>query len=332
LKIHLNQCVSCQLPVTMSSNSSTRSSSLVPSGFLSTAHPIFFDYMPPCVEVKVCDGHDGGSVTDKLTPNCGQPPEEVASTIQSTSSPSVQNTSICGTIPIDPEHCSICLSSHSIPITLVSCCHSFCRDCILVWFRKKAQCPLCKSTSNYFVQSNTIIQSSASSSSSSSSSVSSSSSNEVNGPSNKAIKVWAIYADGDELLPLESIHRSMVSPAIRVHTRRFLSPTAKPLPCPEVATGSKRLVNTGLSDGDHNQEHPVTSKRRLSKNDDLSSRVEIAGDAKSNDHIIEDTLMTKETDGTIALTSKDREQILKAVDESLEEAMRQLKELEEELT
>jgi hypothetical protein len=50
--------------------------------------------------------------------------------------------------------CPICLQEVLDPVTLVSCHHYFCIDCIVKWFQTKLACPLCKTNSSYFIQSN----------------------------------------------------------------------------------------------------------------------------------------------------------------------------------
>lgn len=50
--------------------------------------------------------------------------------------------------------CPICLQEVLDPVTLVSCHHYFCIECIVKWFQTKLACPLCKTTCSYFIQSN----------------------------------------------------------------------------------------------------------------------------------------------------------------------------------
>lgn len=324
----------------MSTRPFTRNNSLVPAGFLSTAHPVFFDYMPPCVEVEVYDNNRNNSLLQKKNDDsCNLTRSEDAPSNthqQFMSSTCARNTSSRSSIPIDPEHCSICLSPHSTPITLVSCYHSFCRDCILVWFRKKAQCPLCKSTSNHFVQSNPTGQLSSSTAASS---------GEGDCSLSHAIKVWAICTDGDDVLPLETIHRSTVAPAIAVHTRRFLSPNVKHLRSPGVANGAalcgrKRPASTALTKN-NDEEHTKTSEHCVnSNNNEIIEQAEVAGDNKSDEpnsansiNKSEDILTTtNEAHYAPKLSCEDKDMKLQAVNESLADAVRQLQELEKDLS
>lgn len=183
----------------------------MPVGFQCTAHPIFFDYLPPCVEVNVLVDEDGDE--EEKSSKREKPLERTTDVMDKKSSSDI-DLAISTVIPAlvcDKEQCSICLSPHVTPITLVSCCHSFCRDCVLVWFRKKRQCPLCKCTAKHFVQSKQVSE------------------DDETLSSNEVVKVWAICEGTDYSNHLEPIHRTDVSPAIRAHTERFLSPS-KSLP------------------------------------------------------------------------------------------------------
>mmetsp|Transcript_6317 Transcript_6317/g.9539 ORF Transcript_6317/g.9539 Transcript_6317/m.9539 type:complete len:204 (-) Transcript_6317:30-641(-) len=99
------------------------SKSIVPRGFERTAHSMFFEYLNPLREVDV-DHMTVLGKNDELT-------------IPST---------------VDDFKCAICLSSHVNPVTLVTCRHSYCQECVMIWFRRKAVCPLCKCDGNYFIQ------------------------------------------------------------------------------------------------------------------------------------------------------------------------------------
>jgi hypothetical protein len=90
--------------------------------------------------------------------------------------------------------CSICLSSYENPVTLVSCHHSYCLSCLLLWLVKKQLCPLCKSCGNYFVQTNRYSSSSG-----------------------RDVKVLSISSTTQKL------SSSKVSRAIEIHRRRFPS-------------------------------------------------------------------------------------------------------------
>jgi predicted GNAT family acetyltransferase len=50
------------------------------------------------------------------------------------------------------ENCPICLMKHSNPITLTTCCHSFCELCITQWLKLRTVCPLCKGEATYFLK------------------------------------------------------------------------------------------------------------------------------------------------------------------------------------
>lgn len=50
--------------------------------------------------------------------------------------------------------CPICLQDALDPVTLVSCHHCFCIECIVKWFQTKLACPLCKTSCSFFIQSN----------------------------------------------------------------------------------------------------------------------------------------------------------------------------------
>lgn len=169
--------------------------SIVPRGFRCTAHPVFLDYIPPCVEIEFSS-----------SPECQN-----------------ENSENNSKLPLAPSHqfaqedyCSICLCPYSTPVTLLLCCHSFCRDCALVWFRKKSLCPLCKSSAQYFVQSKNV---SGNKSPRDLHIDSAGDDTDIR----KYVKVWAIYEHAEQLQDLVPIRRSQAAPAIRKHVERFIT-------------------------------------------------------------------------------------------------------------
>ncbi len=106
---------------------------LVPERFRSTAHPIFRDFTCPLVFHSIVA--DMSSCSEKVFPETKKRKTELNFN--------------------DGEalKCPICLNICSDqPVTLVSCTHSFCSECLLSWFRLKTECPLCKSSDARFVQ------------------------------------------------------------------------------------------------------------------------------------------------------------------------------------
>lgn len=84
--------------------------SIVPKGFESTAHPIFFNYERPKIKKQ------------ELT--------EIRNFKEMISS-------------LDTK-CAICLSTFCDPVTICGCTHSFCKDCLERWLVVTENCPLCK--------------------------------------------------------------------------------------------------------------------------------------------------------------------------------------------
>lgn len=97
---------------------------IVPKGFESTAHKVFFEFVKPPSELQL------GNIVDLI---------DTSETTFSEDSPCNQ--------------CPICLSDYNTPVTLVSCTHSYCMECLLLWYAKKIQCPLCKTSGRLFVRS-----------------------------------------------------------------------------------------------------------------------------------------------------------------------------------
>ena len=106
------------------------SKNLVPVGFETTTHSIFFNYQPPQFSMPQ-------QIAQDLT-NVFIPPVTV----------NQEDSQIC-------DHnttCAICLSTMNYPITLI-CKHSFCNDCIMSWFHINNTCPVCKGDGKYIVKS-----------------------------------------------------------------------------------------------------------------------------------------------------------------------------------
>jgi len=102
---------------------------LVSDEFVSTSHSVFRDYMPPIYQESVAV-----TLNDHLKP-------------ESNDFPLVPQG--CG----DLTGCAICLQNLYDPMTLVSCCHSFCAECLIIWYRKKIECPLCKASGELLISS-----------------------------------------------------------------------------------------------------------------------------------------------------------------------------------
>ena len=113
------------------------SRSIVPPGFELTSHKIFHSYVNPhCLPILFNGRDDNFDPSDKsATPSAGD--EKSAANDSSVDVP------FC---------CPICLQSASDPVTLVACHHFFCVECIIKWFQRKLECPLCKVPCAYFVQ------------------------------------------------------------------------------------------------------------------------------------------------------------------------------------
>lgn len=52
------------------------------------------------------------------------------------------------------DDCSICLKSFNNNNYEMPCGHNFHQECILIWFDKKINCPLCRQTFQWCLQSN----------------------------------------------------------------------------------------------------------------------------------------------------------------------------------
>lgn len=181
--------------------------SLVPSGFECTSHKIFFEYINPLSEISIQDPREEEiqpQSTHKQKNNSQQNDEKGMIRQQSEVIEQQQQKSEIGTSTSSSSHdqdiCSICLSTYENPVTLVSCHHSYCLHCLLLWLIKKPLCPLCKSCGKYFIQTNRYSSSSSSSS-----------------KSYHDIKVLSVSSTTQKL------SSTKVSRAIAIHRKRFSS-------------------------------------------------------------------------------------------------------------
>ena len=112
--------------------------SIVPPGFLAISHPIFSDFVPPLPLPQDLPKLDSENSTEVLAreSKCDRQNEI---TLQHEDARSASD-------------CSICLCKFTKPVTLINCRHSFCMECVIIWFRTKLQCPLCKSIGTHFVK------------------------------------------------------------------------------------------------------------------------------------------------------------------------------------
>lgn len=100
--------------------------SIVPDGFDTSAHRIFSEYTSPLSLPSIITvgnlsnslGSDDSIHLGRETPTC----------------------------------CPICLLTATDPVTLISCKHFFCKNCITKWFRTRVECPLCKLSCSHFIQ------------------------------------------------------------------------------------------------------------------------------------------------------------------------------------
>lgn len=132
------------------------SRSIVPSGFETTSHKIFFEYINPVTEITLQKESSSSlrqkSLQKKRKIRSTSPDQSSATEMTSTQLSSTNSSS--SSLKTYQDICSICLSSYDNPVTLVSCHHSYCLSCLLLWLNKKPLCPLCKSDGSYFIQSN----------------------------------------------------------------------------------------------------------------------------------------------------------------------------------
>ena len=113
--------------------------SIVPPGFETSSHRIFHDYLNPmCLPITFSHEECSPSLTDISAS------ESASSDVDEFKGDSAE-TDV-------PFCCPICLQSASDPVTLVACHHFFCMECIIKWFQKKLECPLCKVSCAFFIQ------------------------------------------------------------------------------------------------------------------------------------------------------------------------------------
>ena len=115
------------------------SSSIIPRGFECTAHPIFFQYKSRPVN-RVLSFKD----VNVSNPDPDEHQLDVA-----------EETELSLNLPIV---CPVCLDNFSGDVvTVLACRHSFCRDCLLGWYRAQLNygkfcCPICKSEDETFLE------------------------------------------------------------------------------------------------------------------------------------------------------------------------------------
>lgn len=193
---------------------------IVPRGFEATAHKIFFEFVKPPSEVNV--SHSKESEDEKED------------------TPSAPDVSLC-------NHCPICLSDYTAPVTLVMCMHSYCMECLLLWFAKKIQCPLCKTSGRLFVRSDEL-------------------------SSNKGVRVFSVGTI-DSKTSTGDIKR-----AIQIHRQRFIPESASPPsapPAPDAEsinmlhceTPNRKRIMQNTSDRNSNRKE----RRRNSSRGDVHS-------------------------------------------------------------
>lgn len=95
-----------------------REISLVPEGFEPVAHPMFFSYNTPT--------------------------RQLVYTMET-------NPAATPVTTLEPNNCSICLTSLTDPVTLYPCNHVYCLCCISPWLDRIRSCPLCKQMTTSYV-------------------------------------------------------------------------------------------------------------------------------------------------------------------------------------
>jgi hypothetical protein len=195
--------------------------SIVPAGFECTAHQVFFQYSNPLSEISLplTSKRIKRSIENNEVVNEKEEKEKEVKS-ESVTLPLSPSTSLylspSSSLTSYHEICSICLSVYENPVTLVSCHHSFCFHCLFLWLMKKPLCPLCKSSANYFIQTNQY----ASTSSRSATNCSGADSGHSGGSDD--VKVLSISTD------TQQFSSTMIHNAIRVHRTRFPSQVKNP--------------------------------------------------------------------------------------------------------
>lgn len=101
--------------------------SIVPNGFSLVAHSIFHEFELPFKAVDI-------------------PAKRLRAYMKSSNeNPSAKSDEY-------DTKCLICLKHSENPVTVISCTHSFCADCLALWFSIKLECPLCKSSGCHIIQ------------------------------------------------------------------------------------------------------------------------------------------------------------------------------------
>lgn len=164
----------------MSSESSTEQSyapyplTYIPKGFECVAHPCFFvNQSPglPCTRHRIQITPDSEQHAKRREETSSSISINTASTRESTVTQGAKLLGVGGiqrssvACRVAEIHCPICLTlltADAEPITLVSCCHTYCHNCILSWFAHvKAgdfgsttasfRCPLCKGSCTHYL-------------------------------------------------------------------------------------------------------------------------------------------------------------------------------------
>jgi hypothetical protein len=140
-------------------------SSIIPSGFELTCHPIFHKFVMsnhnPCGSSYISFLNFPKNQVKEVITTETEKKIEILTVANQVQCPKVDANA--GTVAGDPSEaeitqfdfeavmsedqdrrCPICLESIVDPVTLVICHHSFCYPCISQWFRRQARCPVCK--------------------------------------------------------------------------------------------------------------------------------------------------------------------------------------------
>lgn len=142
--------------------------SIIPKGFETTTHPIFKNpYIindrlkkykrryPPVPTSNVIN-----QIVESAPSNKKFRIENDLSGVESNPGNSDQNKrwigieadAVSGDFEAETHKCPICLESVDDPVTIIKCTHSFCFNCIYVWFEKTMSCPLCKEEDVNFIR------------------------------------------------------------------------------------------------------------------------------------------------------------------------------------
>ena len=133
-------------PSLTSPSTSTSTSTIVPHGFESTAHPIFNAWEAPRFDRRANDDDETPNERPGLDEEADDPPSPLPP--KQPKRVRSENIDTC---------CPICLSdmsSDDIPVTTTDCLHSFCRTCLEKWLANADSCPLCKAQVKSFISAN----------------------------------------------------------------------------------------------------------------------------------------------------------------------------------